>query len=253
MRSSPALPARFLLGILLLLLPSLAFSQSGKKKKELYQQYIKTADSAFALKDYARAKEQYLLASGMKPKEEYPKSRVTECEQKAAVQNAEYRRLVKLADSCFDKKSWEPAKTYYLQAVTVKPTESYAREQAKTCNYNIVARNAMAQNYTKCIRTADSCFASRSWACAKAQYEAALAIKPGEKYPTERLAACNKNMSTAVSAEQYAMLIDEADRKFDAEDYRGAKVKYQDALAVRPNDPYPAKRIALCEEKLQPK
>lgn len=248
-------PSRTITLLLFLFLPAFAFAQNGKKKKEQYSACIHSADSAFALKDYAHAKEKYQLAAGLNPKEEYPKTKMAECDQKIPAQNAEYRRLVHQADSCFDLQNWESAKTFYLQAMSVKPSEAYAREQSKTCNYNIVARNAMAQNYARAVKTGDSCFAIKSWACAKAQYEAALAIKPGEQYPKTQLAACDKNMSTAVSAEQYAMLIDDADRRFDAEDYRGAKVKYEDALLLKPNDAYVLKRIALCEEKInaQPK
>ena len=237
--------------LLLLFLPFLLPAQSAKKKKALYQSHLQAADSAFDGKDYVRAKSEYQQAAEMKPKETYPQERITECDKRAAVQNVEYKKLVHRGDSCFEQKNWDAAKTFYLQASSVKPAESYARDQAKTCNYNMVARNAMAQNYARAVKTADSCFAIKSWSCAKAQYETALSIRPNEAYPKAQLAICDQKMSNAVNAEQYAMMIEDADRRFDAGDYRGAKVKYQDALAAKPDDAYATKRIALCDEKLK--
>lgn len=242
---------RFFLPLLFILFSVSVPAQSGKQKKILYESYLQQADSAFVQKDYAKAKEQYKLALGLKPKEEFLKSKISECDQRAAVQSVEYRKLVKQADSCFEKKKWEAAKNLYLQATAVKPTEPYARDQAKTCNYNILAANAIAQKYSESIRLGDSCFANKSWSCAKANYQAALNTRPGEKYPAERIKTCDTKINTVVNNEQYAIYISDADAKFDGGNFSYAKMLYELALGAKPDSQYAQERIKLCEAKMK--
>lgn len=242
---------RFLLPLLFLLFSVSLSAQGKKQKKQLYQSYVQQADSAFGQKDYAKAKEQYTLALSMKTDDEYSKGKISECEQRATVQTAEYRRLVKQADSCFDKKNWDAAKVLYLQAVAVKPSEPYARDQSKTCNYNILARNAIAQKYTQAIRLGDSCFAIKSWSCAKTNYQSALNIRPAETYPVAQIKICDSKISSAAKQEQYAISIADADAKFDAGNFSYAKSLYEQALSVKPDSQYAQERIKLCEEKMK--
>lgn len=237
--------------ILLLLTAPVLNAQSKKEKKQLYRNYIAAADSAFAKKDYQTARLNYEKASALNSKEEHPKNRITECDRLIPVQNAEYKKLVRRADSCFEIKAWDCAKDFYLKAVSVKPTEPYARDQAKTCNYNIVAKNAMEQNYKNAVRLGDSCFAIKSWACARTNYQSALNIRPEEKYPADRLKLCDEKMKKEVVSERYAIVIADADSRFDAGNYSYAKTLYEEALSIKPDSLYAAERIKLCNEKLK--
>ncbi len=240
---------RFSLFLQLALIPVLSFSQNKKQKQE-YTKYIATADSAFEAKNYSLAKDKYQLATAIKPNEKHPTSRLLECDKLALVQNQEYKKLVHSGDSCFEKKNWITAKTFYLRANSVKPSESYASDQAKNCNYQIVAKNAMEARYSECIRTGDSCYAARSWSCAKANYEAAQRTKPEESYPKTKIAECDKKIVVAVDKERYAITISDADVQFDAGNYFVAKRMYTEALSFNPAATYPVTRIALCDEKL---
>ena len=49
---------------------------------------------------------------------------------------------------------------------------------------------------------------------------------------------------------QYQALIDEADKLFGTSDYTNAKEKYNEALAILPDEQYPKDQIALCDKKL---
>ena len=243
---------RFLPLLFLLLLPGLAAGQN-KKQKKLYAAYIASADSAFKLKNYTFAKNKYQLASDIKPKETYPTSQIAECDKLFITQGVEYKRLILKADSCYEKKDWYNAKTYYLQANVVKPTEQYAADQAKNCNYQIVAKSAMEAIYKDQLRKADSCFAAKSWACAKANYEAAARTKPDQEYPKQKIAECEKKITPAVDKERYDITISDADRQFDAGNYSRAKELYQEALKFNPAAKYALDRIKLCDEKIAPK
>lgn len=235
--------------LLLLFLPFFAIGQNKKQKKQ-YATYIATADSSFDARNYTLAKENYKLASAIKPKESYPTTRMDLCDKMAITQGVEYKKFILLGDSCFEKKDWVTAKTYYLRANSVKPQEQYASDQAKNCNYQIVAKQAMDDLYKENIRRGDSCYNMKSWSCAKANYEAASRTKPEEQYPKTRIAECEKKIVPAVNKERYDITVSDADRQYDAGNWVRAKQLYEEALTFNPGAKYALDRIALCDQKI---
>ncbi len=240
---------RFLPLLLLLILPGILSGQN-KKQKKLYTSYITSGDSAFNAKNYAFAKDKYKLASAIKPKEGYPTDRIGMCDKLAITQGVEYKKWILKGDSAFMKQNWNDAKTYYLKAVEAKPFEQYANDQAKNCNYQIVAKQAMEDLYKDQIRKADSCFTAKSWSCAKANYEAAARTKPELQYAKTRASECDKKIAPAVDKERYDITISDADRQYDAGNFARAKELYTEALAFNPGAKYATDRIALCDQKL---
>lgn len=240
---------RYITLILFVLLPFFSFGQK-KKDKAKYNAYIHSADSAFDAKNYPFAIEKYKAAAAIKPKEQYPIDRKAESDKKYIEQNLEYKRLIRLADSCFDKKNWADAKAYYLNANAVKPYDQYSSDQAKNCNYQIVAKQAMEARYNEAIRIGDSCYNARSWACAKSNYTTASGTKPEQAYPIQRIAECEKQIAAAAGKERYDITISDADRQFDAGNYARAKELYTEALQFVPGSKYPTDRIQQCDEKL---
>lgn len=243
---------RYIALLLLIVLPVSVSAQNKKQKeKELYAAYVASGDSAFNLKNYTFAKEKYKLAAGVKDQEAYPKDRVALCDKLMIEQGVEYRKWVTKGDSCFLLKDWENAKTFYMKANAAKPAEQYALNQTKTCNYQIVAKQAMENLYKEQLRKADSCFAIKSWSCAKANYEAASRTKPDQEFPKQRIAECEKKITPAVNNERYEITISDADRQYDAGNYARAKQLYEEALTFNPGAKYATERIKLCEEKMK--
>jgi len=240
---------RYLLLTLLVLCTSIANAQSKKKQKQ-YSLLIFSADSAFQLKNYPFARSKYVKASSTLSKEQYPKDRTLECDKLIISQNAEYKKIIPLADSCYVKENWIEAKKYYLQALGVKPFDQYASDQAKNCNFAIVAAEALESRYQETVKKADSCYRYGSWSCAKASYEAAVKMKPQESYPAQKIKECDTKMLKQVDQERYAIAITEGDQLYDAQNYKAAKLKYIDAVNINPNAVYPKERIAECDQRI---
>lgn len=235
--------------LLLLTLPFFAIGQN-KKQKKLYAAYIASADSAFTAKNYSFAKQKYKLASEIKPNESYSTSRMELCDKMAITQGVEYKKYILLADSCFLKEDWANAKMYYLKASAAKPQEQYASDQAKNCNYHIVSGVALNDLYEEQLLRGDSCFNAKSWACAKANYEAASRTKPEEQYPKDRVVECNKKITPAVNDERYQLTIADADAQYAGGNYLRAKQLYQEALTFKPGAKYALDRIVLCDQNI---
>src|SRR5574337_256702 len=216
--------------LFILLISPVFLHAQGKKKKAVYDACIASADSAFGKKNYQFAKQKYQQAADAMPKETYPKERLTECDNQAAFQKKEYRRLCDLGDSCMQVKEYSGAKTYYEQAEKIDPNDPYAHNQLLSANYNLTAAAAMNQRYNRIMKSADSCYEKQSWSCAQAKYSAALGIKPGDIYIQSRIDDCQKKIDAAVKEEKYTQLISIADQRFTSGDYAGAKAKYAEAL-----------------------
>lgn len=236
--------------ILLLLLASVPLNAQSKKQRNKYDQLIYSADSAFNNKNYTFAQDKYKKASSVLSKEQYPKDRITECDKRIVTQTAEYKKVIHLADSCFDKENWSAAKNYYLQAVNIKPHDQYANDQSKNCNFKIVAAAALEARYHETIEKADSCYKIKSWSCAKANYDAALKMKPEETYPANKSEECAKMMVPGTTMVRFNLLIEQADQQFDSGSYVAAKNKYEEALAIKPDSNYAKERIDLCNKKI---
>jgi len=81
------------------------------------------------------------------------------------------------------------------------------------------------------------------------KFTEAAVIYPNDPYPKEKLAEIDSNVSDAELTIQtnYNKLIEEADEKMALQAYDEAKLKYQDALKLKPNESYPISKIGEIE------
>jgi len=163
-------------------------------------------------------------ATELKPSERLPKEKLAEIRQlrKAEEREAnamserlqEYEDLIEQADRNFDSRDFVRAKSLYEQASVVMPDEVYPRTRALEANGLIVnlggdaepeetavdasAASGLDREYEDRIREGDEAFDAEDWATAKQAYNAALEIRPEERYPRNRL----KRISSITEGEE---------------------------------------------------
>ena len=93
--------------------------------------------------------------------------------------------------------------------------------------------------YNELITEADRLFEEGKYEEAKSAYEQALALKPDEQYPKDKIAEIDSMKNS-----QYDAAIARADALFKARDYEGAKQAYEEALRYKPGDQYAKDQIA---------
>ena len=234
---------------------------SQKALDDKYINLISFADDQFSAGQYPEARNNYVNASQLKPEETYPKERIAEIdkrlaeqkavEEKIAKTNAEYDNLISQADAQFNAKAYAQAKTLYNQASAVKPAEVYPKNKIVEID-NLLAKAADEERqYNQAIATADGHFNSKKYTEAISAYNMALAIRPNEAYPKQKI----DEAQAVINAEnqkrqQYADLISKADNLFNQKDYANAKPIYQQALQVSPGEQYPQSRIAQIDNLL---
>lgn len=224
------------------------------EKTKLYNQAIATAESFEKQQKIAEALASYNQATVIKPAEQYPKNKVAELTAilaKMQQQQATYENYIKLADAAYTNKELDKAKANYQTALGVKPTEQYPKQRIDEINKLIDEQNRLLANkqktdalYNSEISTADNLFTQQNYTAAKEKYNAALAIKPAENYPKEKIKEIDALLQSIAANElTYKNKIAEANGLLQSKNYNGALLAYQQALLVKPNEQLPKNKI----------
>lgn len=244
----------------------IADAANAAKQKEIDDKYkaaLAKADASFNGKDYAAARTSYTEASGIKPAESYPKTRIAEIDKllgDAAKQkelDAQYQAAIVKADAAFNSKDYTTARKSYGDASGIKPAEAYPKSRMEEIDKLLSAAEAeklKEQQYKDAIAKGDAGFNSKDYAASKAAYQNALSIKPAELYPRNRIAEIDKLLADMAKAgaldKKYNDLIAAADAAFAQKDYSGARATYQSASALKSSEAHPKNRIAEIDKIL---
>ncbi|TSA24926.1 MAG: hypothetical protein D4R67_11045 [Bacteroidetes bacterium] len=223
--------------------------------QEAYTEAIALADKLFTETRYPDARSAYEEAQGIKPQEQYPADRIREIDAilaGIAKSNAAFEQYVNLADSFYIAKNFIRARQNYQLALQVKPNESYPRAMIAKTEAGVGDQQAnelaMEDAYRSAVANADKLFAEQALAQAKAEYENALAIKPADLYPQQKIKEIDAILEGIARSEKlesdYAAAIAAGDSLLVSQAYRPAKSAYQNALALKPGGEYPAGKIS---------
>lgn len=218
------------------------------QESQAYTDAINEADLLFDQAQYEQAKLSFMKAGNIKPKEKYPKDKITEIEtlinnQKAS--RAEYNRLIAAADRMFDASEYTKAKTKYADAKAILPEEKYPDEKTAEIATILSAQLAATRSiYDNHISAADAFFIEKKYNEAILEYREALKVKPEEQYPIDQIAGIEREVSNFEELKgKYQLVIADADKLFKSKDYQEAKLKYQEAMALIPTETYPSQKI----------
>lgn len=246
------------------------------KQKEIEEKYkaaIAKGDGAFNSKEYSTARAGYTEASGIKPSEQYPKTKLTEIDKLLGAAEVEkqkeqqYKDAIAKADAAFGTKDYSGAKNSYTQALTLKPAEKYPKQKLAEIDKLLADLDAqksaaakqkeMDEKYKAAIAKGDGAFGAKNYTAAKAGYMEASGIKPAEQYPKTKIAEIDKLLADLASQksagekeQQYKDAIARGDKGFTAKEYANSKSAYQEASAMKPNEEYPKNKIAEIDKIL---
>jgi len=223
---------------------------ADKAQKDSYEKALSEGDEAYMNRDFTTAKLKYEMALKIKPGENYPKSmleRVTQgsAQLKDAQQN--YQVAVAAADKLFNAKDYTTALAAYQSALKILPGETYPSQQIEKINAILLQKQQLDETYARAVSAGDGYFAGKQYAEAKAEFQNANNLKPGEAYPKqkiEEIAGLQLAIKEAERVKAYTKVVAEADLLFDAGNFNEALVKYQEASGIKSEESYPEERIA---------
>ncbi|MFP4448641.1 MAG: hypothetical protein ACOCZ4_01230 [Bacteroidota bacterium] len=231
-----------------------------EEKQEKYEELVRKGDKNFEGEEYRLARQNYQDALGIFSEKSYPKEQINKIEDLLAEQaeqqelNENYNALIEEADRKFSDESYSSAKAGYMEALELKPSESYPKEQIEKIENILAERKATEEEYSRLIRQADQAFSSEEYQGALDKYKNALEIKPGKQHPENRIDSINSILEEQQKKrENYTNLVEQADQRFDSDAYNQAKELYTEALFIKPDEQYPKDQISKIDDILEQK
>lgn len=253
-----------------------AEKQAAQTTEDRYNQALAKASVAYTQKDYAVAKQYYQEALQIKPSESIPQARMQEIEtilaKKASEEAAraaeiaakasfeqEYKSLVLMADEQFKAKKYDEARQTYAKAMNMKPSDPHPAQRIKTIDNAVATEQAAQQKsreeeYAAILVAANKALAQDQFPQARAYYEKALALKPGDAAVSNKLAEVDRREEEAIQLkareEQYKKAIATADAWYQNKELAKAREAYQVVLGIKPGDTYAQTKINAIDNTL---
>ncbi|MCG8696538.1 MAG: tetratricopeptide repeat protein [Bacteroidales bacterium] len=257
-----------------------------EKEKELasiaqvesnYQSLLTQASNAEAAKNYPLAKELLEKAAEVKPQEDVyisrkisalePLIRKQQEEEKRREENTKaYEAAVAAGSAAMQQGNLEQALAEYRKAQTYDATKSETLKKIKEIEKLIAQKKAadlaaqkaeLDKNYNEAVAEGNSMLEQNKFDEAIAAFNRALTLKPNEPQAS-RLIAKAKNEQTEFNEKKLAEIsvaYDKAMAKGDqaklAKEFQQAKEAYQEALKLKPEDPYVTKKLAEVDKLIE--
>ncbi|BBE16706.1 plectin 1 isoform 8 [Aquipluma nitroreducens] len=235
------------------------------KQDAEYKRLIKLADGYFTDSKLNEALTEYQNAIKIKADEEYPGKQIKEIQSQLAARELNYTNAIAKADKAYDASDWVTAKTGYTEALSVKPNETYPANRLKDVNQKIADANLAAisnsadnKAYSDAMEKAEKALKEDQLSSAKMQFQTAQSIKPDEKLPAQRIKEIDllidqRNKDRLANAqreldEKYQQALNVADNSYRDKSYSIAKLQYQQASLIKPEESYPKTQMALMDK-----
>ena len=234
-----------------------------KNREGQYDSLILLADKELAALAYDLARNGYQKALALKSTEPYPKSKIAEinkllqgiAQQKLA--DEKYKSTIIKADSLFALKAYEQAQTEYQNALKIKDAEIYPTTKLAEISQilTLLAKEkAFDDQYSALIFKGKNQIQSKEYPVAKKSFEAALQLKPEEKFPKDQIAAIDSILASIAKQkaldDQYDLIITKGDQLLVSKSYDQARIEYVNAGNLKPSEQYPVDRIAEIDKLL---
>lgn len=172
------------------------------KLRKQYEDLIVQADNAFEVKNYENARDLYLRASKVLPKESYPGKKIDEI--KGILLEQEYNSLMAEAKEELERKNYEEARSKYELAGSLEPDKQEPKSKIAFIDNKIteIEQARIDKGYRKNIEVADAAYNNKEYDKAKTYYQKASTLKPAESYPKNRIESINNLLEIAVEQKQ---------------------------------------------------
>jgi len=118
--------------------------------------------------------------------------------------------------------------------------EAEAAEQARLA----ALQAEQDRQYTQAVSRGDSLFNLNEYEPSRTAYQSALQVKPEETYPQQRIEEINGIFQERERINlEYQNTITMADQQLNVRDYSNARMNYEKALEIKPEETYPKDKI----------
>jgi hypothetical protein len=194
----------------------------------------------------------YDEANEISPNESYPIQKIREIKrliiEKESKDN-EYQTLINQADKEFSSESYEDALNHYISAKNIYNKE-HPNQRIEEINLKLNDLKSLSDQkaskrsqYEELIKNADQLFTENNFIESQSKYQEALNLFGNEYYPKKKLSEIKLKLEEIQSKEEveknYQNIISRADALRDENKYLEAKLAYQKAKLILPQNTYP--------------
>lgn len=230
--------------------------QEAKAREEKIKLLLGEGGAFMVASKWEEAKEKFNEVLTLDAENAEAKQKLGIIEQKikeakdVALQEENFKKLVKEGDDASTAKKYEDAIAKYEQAIQIKsaPDVIGKIDAIKKIMADIAAAGEKKAKYDEAIKAGDDLFKASKWDEAIAKYREALTFDNAQVYPTQKITEIEKLKAEAAAKDQkkasYDAAVKEADNLFNAAKWDEAKAKYREALTFDNTQTYPTGRIA---------
>jgi hypothetical protein len=218
------------------------------EKQSTFESAVLNGDASYSKQFYPKALEYYRAALAIRPDDPGVVAKIekVEKEQKDINDKLFYNETIANADRSFKRLEYQQARELYSTALSVMPGELHPQRQIEAIDKIF----EQAREYDNLVARADASLAAENYTSARDDFRTALEVRPGEKYPAQKIREIDAVLATmAKEDQQYRQLIATADRFFNARQFTQAKTEYQKAAAQKPADSYPPEMLGKIAEQ----
>lgn len=241
--------------------------QLTEQRKNLEQNYriaVAQADSLFKRHEMENARAQYNLALNLKPAENYPKQQLSAIKKWFAIQQqqlqANYHAVIRSADSLFDKGAFLAAQEKYKLALKTRPKDPYPKQKLSEIDKQLAAiakQNELNAQYQALIAEAKKLQAAGHFELAIKKFRQAQEMKGTDAFSAAQIAKIKQLLADLQKQKErdanFAKQIVLGQRLFQQKQLEEAKKAFANALAIKPEEAFPAKRIHVIDSLIQQK
>ncbi len=222
--------------------------------EEDYYLAIQDGDAFYKEKDFENALFQYQAALRLKPGESYPTKMLQKVQGELGASEAleeQYAALLSSGDDSFNTEKYEEAIGYYQDALSLKPSEEYPKDQIDAAEkaLAIALENEEKQKeYDALIAAADIAFSGQAYEDAKEGYEKASRIFPDEAYPKTKINEITTLLEDLLESEKaFDLALKQGEAALKDERYEEAKGHFEQAAQLNPSAARPPAAIKEIE------
>lgn len=237
--------------------------QDLAEKQQQFDNVKLEADALFGTGKFAEAKAKYEAANKIIPNVVAVTARIAECQQKldesnaSAKLNEQIKQLVESGDKALDKGDFTAAIKNYEDALALDKARSDIQEKVKLAQKKKSESDdaaAQKKKFDELKGEGDKLFSSKSWLDAKSKYTEAKKFGTDVKIDANLEVIEQELAKLASSAEKdakYNDLMAKAAAQLSADNLKGAREMYTEAMAYREKDAEATKKIKEIDEELK--
>jgi epidermal growth factor receptor substrate 15 len=226
-------------------------------QEEQFQKLLSEAKEEKDNEQLEVAKDLYVQARQMKPKDPIPQTAIVEIDEllrqreEALAEQSEqekidqdYQNKLDLAEVAAQNFKYEKAIDHLKEASRIKPEEDYPRKKINEYQAlidQIEAQNDIEKRFDDAIRKADKAFMNKKYNESIDLYAQALKIKKNDDYAKSQIQkaedALNILENNSLDAE-FNAIVAKANEAFDNEEYEKALTRYEEALMIKSDDTF---------------